>query len=394
MKTSFILLCFTIALQGVVLSQQQTQLNIEALASGLDELLANHSRQDKWLGQIVVNQGGNIVYSKGNGFANFSTERPYTDSTRFAVASVTKAFTASAILLLEQEEKLNMLDKVKDYLPAYGKHPDVTIEHLVRHCSGLAYGSWQLRKKLKLSDEDTLTYDLVNDWVAQNYKEPYFAAGSKHNYSNIAYRALASIIEKVSGQSYPDFLQERFFHPLKMYSAEFRPSILLEDQPGYAIPSICLSSSGKTKPFTYGKSSSTYLNPGTDYGSYGLYISLADLTRLRTLWGKKGIFSPQTIDKLAAYDTFPSGEKNYFRFGYVATKTPLIESWNLRASGNILGFISFLIYYPEYDLCIAMSTNRYPMINRTYVDGELIDFYGELKPILYAALGVDALPKK
>lgn len=105
---------FTYTLSLIILPlvalMAQPQLDLEKLTVGFDNLLDQHTKADRFQGQVVITLGGERVYTGANGYAHFPSKRTYTDTTRFAIASVTKVFTAAAILLLEQEEKLSLDD--------------------------------------------------------------------------------------------------------------------------------------------------------------------------------------------------------------------------------------------------------------------------------------------
>ena len=162
---------------------------------------------------VAVVHDGSVVLEKGYGLANLELGVPATENTVYQLASVTKTFTATAVMMLVQEGKLALDDKITERLPdlptAWQK---VTIRHLLSHTSGIkSYTS--VRDFHKTSRKDYAQRELL-DLVA---KEPLeFTPGEKWNYSNTGYFLLGMLIEKVGGKPYGEFMAERIFKPLNM----------------------------------------------------------------------------------------------------------------------------------------------------------------------------------
>jgi CubicO group peptidase (beta-lactamase class C family) len=171
---------------------------------------------------LSVIKDGKIIYKRGYGMADLDHDIPINTETVFHVASISKQFTAAAILLLAQEGKLSLDDDVRKYIPEL---PDfgvlITIRHLIHHTSGLR-DQWSL---LGLAgwrySLDLITDDDVLD-VMSRQKELNFQPGEKHVYCNTGYTLLAQIVKRVSGQSFREFTTSRIFKPLDMKSTHFR----------------------------------------------------------------------------------------------------------------------------------------------------------------------------
>lgn len=171
---------------------------------------------------LSVIQDGQIVYKRGYGMADLDHDIPITPETVFHVASISKQFTAAAIVLLAQEGKLSLDDDVRSYIPEL---PDfgvrMTIRHLVHHTSGLR-DQWAL---LGLAgwrySLDLITDDDVLDLISRQ-KELNFAPGAEYVYCNTGFTLLAQIVKRVSGQSLREFTWKRIFQPLGMQSSHFR----------------------------------------------------------------------------------------------------------------------------------------------------------------------------
>jgi CubicO group peptidase (beta-lactamase class C family) len=171
---------------------------------------------------LSVIKDGKIIYKRGYGMADLDHDIPISPETVFHVASISKQFTAAAILLLAQEGKLSLDDDVRKYVPEL---PDfgalITIRQLIHHTSGLR-DQWSL---LGLAgwrySLDLITDDDVLD-VMSRQKELNFLPGEKHVYCNTGYTLLAQIVKRVSGQSFREFTTSRIFKPLDMKSTHFR----------------------------------------------------------------------------------------------------------------------------------------------------------------------------
>ncbi|WP_430401618.1 serine hydrolase [Fluviicola sp.] len=158
-------------------------------------------------GTVLVTKNGSVLLKKAYGFADCEWNIKNTIDTKFQLASVTKQFTAAAILLLVERGKLSLNDHLSKFFPDYPKADSVTIHMLLSHSSGLALGF----KEIALS---TISVDSAYSEIK---KIPYeFSPGTKSAYSNIGYYLLGKIIEKVSGEKYAVFLSENIFEKVGM----------------------------------------------------------------------------------------------------------------------------------------------------------------------------------
>lgn len=179
----------------------------------LDEYLTAQSTQYRFNGNVLVAENGKIVFQKSYGYADFDTKRMLNDSSVFELASVSKQFTATAILLLKDKGKLNLTDSLRQYFPEL-PYSGISIYQMLTHTSGLP--DYEEAMNLKW-DHNKIAFN--NDMIAFLAKEKLpvlFAPGTKWTYSNTAYALLASIVEKVSGQSFSEFMAQNIFQPLQM----------------------------------------------------------------------------------------------------------------------------------------------------------------------------------
>jgi len=161
---------------------------------------------------LAVVKDGQVIKAQGYGVANLETETPVTPETVFELASVTKQFTATAIMILVEEGKVNVDDHISKYLE---NTPDswknITVRHLLTHTSGLPTLGKDFRSLVW-----TLSISTSEMYEAARKDSLGFAAGDKWDYSDEGYFLLGMIIEKVSGQPYANFLAERIFQPAGM----------------------------------------------------------------------------------------------------------------------------------------------------------------------------------
>jgi CubicO group peptidase (beta-lactamase class C family) len=179
----------------------------------LDEYLNGVQKYNRFNGNVLVAEKGNIVFQRSYGYANFDDQRSLNDSTVFELASVSKQFTATGILLLKDRNKLQLTDSLRKYFPEL-PYSGITIWHMLNHTSGLPDYFWAMIEKW---DKTRIAFN--NDVIAFLAKEKMplsFEPGKKWEYSNTAYMLLASIIEKVSGQTFATFMAENIFQPLDM----------------------------------------------------------------------------------------------------------------------------------------------------------------------------------
>ncbi|GAB3735917.1 serine hydrolase domain-containing protein [Spirosoma lituiforme] len=186
------------------------------LETKLDDLFAS---TPDFSGVVLIAEKGKPVYEKAFGYKRFDTKDPITTSSVFELASVSKQFTAMAIMMLKQAGKLGYDDPVEKYIPGL-PYPGITIRHLLNHTSGLPdYQDvmdqhWDKRKVA--GNADNIAY------LIQYHPARLFEPGAKYTYSNTGYMLLASIAEKASGQEFIEFCRARIFEPVGMINTDIR----------------------------------------------------------------------------------------------------------------------------------------------------------------------------
>src|SRR3990172_579170 len=178
----------------------------------VDEYINAYVNMEQFSGSILIAKGGNILVSKGYGMANYELDVPNGPKTKFRIGSVTKQFTAMAIIQLQEKGLLIFNDPLSKFIPDYPRGNEITLLHLLNHTSGIFnYNeSKELQEKMK--------YPISLERLVESFKNTplEFTPGEKYQYSNSNYVLLTYIIEKVSGKSYETYLQENIFQPLGM----------------------------------------------------------------------------------------------------------------------------------------------------------------------------------
>ena len=172
----------------------------------LKNIVEGYAKQGKLNGSILIAHKNEILYKGAFGKANIEKGIMNEDSTRFAIGSVTKQFTAVAVLMLQEKGMLSIEDKISKYLELPSYMDNVTIKNLLNHTSGITD---YVSRNVYL-DSDSIYSFLLNQ------KSLEFPVNTKYNYSNSGYFLLGEIIAKVSGMKYCDFMQESIFDPLQM----------------------------------------------------------------------------------------------------------------------------------------------------------------------------------
>ncbi|RQO31839.1 serine hydrolase [Taibaiella sp. KBW10] len=225
-KLLFLLSCLSVMCFGQAKQQVQQ----------LDSIFSMLSAQQQFNGTVLIAEKGKIFFEKGYGYSNEVNKEHNGIHTIFELASCSKQFTATAIILLKRQGKLDYKDKISKYLPELSFWDKVTIEDLLRHTSGLPEFLGDMAKDWD-STKIATNEDLLRFYAARK-DSLQFEPKSKHRYCNTNYALLASIIERVSGKRYADFLAQNIFKPLKMnhtfiYNRREQPKKVRHDAIGY-----------------------------------------------------------------------------------------------------------------------------------------------------------------
>jgi CubicO group peptidase (beta-lactamase class C family) len=292
---------------------------------------------------VTITRNGTPLYAKAFGLADLEHNVPNTTETIFECGSVSKQFTAAAILLLQKEGKLTITDNVRKYIPELPLYEaPITIEHLLQHTSGLkdwgvVYGLAGWPRSTRVYTQE-LSFDIVFRQRSLN-----FAPGSQYSYSNSNYVLLVQIVERVSGQSLADFTTARFFNPLGMTHTRWR------DNYRDIIPDRAVA---------YTKADNRYLldMPFENvHGPGGLLTTTRDLLRWNQLLVTHEILGPEMAALRIRPGKLNSGTDIQYAAGLFLGQINGVKEIN--HSGATAGYRAWLAWYPEKKLAVALLSN-------------------------------------
>lgn len=287
-------------------------------------------------------RGDQILYHKAFGLNDVAGKKPLDPGMVFRIGSVTKQFTASAILQLVAAGKISLQDEITRFIPDYptqGKK--ITVEQLLNHTSGVQSYTEMEEWTPEIQKKDFTPAGLVDFF---KNKPMQFEPGTQYNYNNSGYILLGYIIEKVSGMSYADYLAKKVFPAagLKHTFYETQPRPIAGWAEGFSqgdngfVPAEPLS---MTQPYAAGSLAST----------------VEDLFRwTRAVHGGK-VVSADLLKKAHTPNVLPNGENTRYGYGWIMGN--VLGSPTVEHDGGINGFLSSLIYLPKEQVCVAILTN-------------------------------------
>ncbi len=195
------------------LIEQYPEKDTKTVHHKMDSLLKRINKRHDFNGAILIAKNEKIVYSNQIGIADFKKKAPLHKESIFQLASVSKQFTAAAIMLLTERDKIKLTDTVNVYFPDF-PYKNVTIKNLLNHTSGLPKYFWVAEHKWN-QEKAPINSEMMELLETSNVQR-FFKPGRNFDYSNTGYFVLASIVEKVSGISFSAFLKSNIFEPLQM----------------------------------------------------------------------------------------------------------------------------------------------------------------------------------
>jgi CubicO group peptidase (beta-lactamase class C family) len=304
------------------------------LSAKVEEYMKARVAADDFSGSILLAKDGKVLVSRGYGLANREHNIPNTPQTKFRLGSVTKQFTATAIMLLEKQGKLTVDEPITTYLDdAPDAWEDVTIHHLLSHTGGIPEHTGSLAS--------IATQNLSPDKIIALFRDKPldFEPGEKFKYSNSGYILLGRIIEKVSGQKYEDFLRANLFEPLHMLDSGYdhHQTVLTHRATGYRgrSPSVM---------------NAPYLDMSIPYAAGALYSTVEDLQR----WDQ-ALYIEQVLPKAALDRMFTRVQGNY-GYGWIMTTQHNRKCQS--HGGGIFGFRTTVARYPEEKVYVVVLSNE------------------------------------
>jgi len=319
---------------------------------------------------VMVRHEGNLVLSEGYGIANLEHGVRVTPQTVFQSGSMGKQFTAMAVMMLVEEGKLSLDDRISKHLSIPSAWSRMTVRHLLTHTSGLGDYPEHFSLQKNYTGEEMLKMIAAQPLG--------FAPGEKWNYSNLGYVTLGILIRKVSGEFYGELLQKRVFGPLGMKNTRVinEPDIIPNRAAGYELKAGILKNQEWVAPA---------VNTTAD-GS--LYFTAEDIAKWDEALEAKKLLSPAGFEQMWAPVKLNDGSTAPYGFGWGIGKTDsgrrIIEH-----GGEWQGFASYIARYPDDRLTVAILCNR-AGADASYIAQKVAGFYvPELAPRRRAAIKPD-----
>jgi CubicO group peptidase (beta-lactamase class C family) len=339
----------------------------------LENILSRMAMDETFSGSILIAQDGEVLLSRGYGSADRELGISNTPQTRFRIGSVTKQFTAMAILILQSQGRLNVQNPICRYIEdCPGAWKDITVHHLLTHTSGITTmvgnsGSFPITPAELIA----LFKDLPLD----------FQPGDRYSYSNCGYWVLGYIIEQVSGQSYKDFIQQAIFEPLEMHDSGYD-----QDAPGLAVG----------YQDQYSIATESYVSDSSfAYSAGALYSTVEDLYRWDQALYTDQLIPRELLDQMFApqVSIYPDivGSTAY-GYGWFVLDHPGRQI--VGHGGAIEGFRAWIFRVPDDCITIILLSNQenssdtmffswqfliYEMIAFETEDGATITYAGPLE---------------
>lgn len=362
MNKKLILVVFCLVTIGLSCRQKQpAKISSNQKANKIDSLINLYTDYEGFNGSVLVAHEGQIILNKGYGLANRSWNIPNASDTKFQIASLTKPFTATLVMQLVAEGKLELHKPLSNYLPEYpiNTKDTITIHQLLTHSSGLS-------RDFTNSSNSNQSKDIVQDIMAMPLE---FQPGQKFAYSNSGYDILGFLVETVTGLTYEEALQERIFKPLGMENSGFfrnRPII-------------------KNMASGYYKGFGDYFNielsdESTAYASGALYSTVDDLYLFNKALASYTLLPKKYTALLFEKHIEDPGYGGYYGYGWELVDKPIGNSGKLIEtvghSGAIDGFCALYTSIPESNTAIIFLNNtRRAFLNSmtTAITGILYD---------------------
>jgi len=301
----------------------------------LDLYILELTKLNKFSGSVLVAKDNKILLSKSYGSANYELNVPNTPQTKFRIGSITKPFTAIAIMQLQDKGLLNVTDTLNKYIPDYPNGNEITIHHLLTHTSGIPSFTGFADFDKTVSVLPNTLEKLIESFKNKNLE---FKPGEKFNYNNSGYVLLTYIIEKVSGKSYEEFIKENILIPANMTDTgvDNNDKIVKNRAAGYSF------NDNQTI-------NAAYTDMSWPRGAGNLYSTIEDLYKFdRALY-------TENLLKQDSYKLMHTPFINDYCYGWGTKK--ICDHVFFGHGGGISGFLASFIRFPDNNICIIILSN-------------------------------------
>jgi CubicO group peptidase (beta-lactamase class C family) len=329
------------------------------LTAEIDRLVTSESKPGEPGGVVLIAQKDRIIYQKAFGTANLELNVPMRKEMVFNIASITKQFTAVAVLQLMEQGKLSLEDEITKYLPDYPTGGQkITIENLLTHTAGIPASDAAAMTRLQGERRLVTLPEIIGTFKSRPLD---FAPGTKMVYSNNGYILLGAIIEKVSGTPYAEYLKKNLFNPAGMTATLFGDDYVIVKN--------------RAASYVYSRAESRFLNAlngkvETAYSAGAIQSTAEDIFKWNRALLSYKLIKKESLEKAQTEYKLPGGKGTNYGFGWFIGNiqgSPIVEH-----GGNMGGFMSHAIYLPREDVFVGVFYNfRMPTRLPEFLAGDL-----------------------
>lgn len=306
----------------------------------IDQLLNEKFKANTTGAAVLITQKGKTTYRKAFGLSNLELNVKMKPENVFEIGSMTKQFTAVSILMLVEQGKISLQDEITKFIPDYPTHGQkITVHHLLNHTSGIkSYTS--MRTLFEVARNDMKPLELIKFFR----DEPVdFNPGEKYKYNNSAYIILGYIIEKTSGISYAEYVQQHIFNKLNMANSM------------YASHSKMIKNRASGYHNRGGYQNAMYISHTLPYAGGSLMSTIDDMSLWQQALTANALLKKETLQKAYNNYTLNNGEKINYGYGWNIKK--MNNELAYEHGGSIFGYKSMGIYIPNKDMYVVILTN-------------------------------------
>jgi len=312
----------------------------DSITQKLDEYLQAANKVNKFNGNALIVQQGEVLLQKSYGYKNFATHVLNDSNTIFQIGSVTKQFTATVILKLQEEGKLSVQDKLSKYFPQFKYANKITLENLLTHTSGIYNYTNDIDEADSAIVCNPADKQLALDLIFKHNLD--FKPGTQFRYCNSGYYLLGMIIEKVTGKSYEQNVRDIIFTPLQMTHSlfDFKHSADTNIATGY-----------QTLNDSIQKEASAWRWDSTvSYAAGAIWSTTGDMHKWAQAIADKKILAAESWKAMLT----PHLDK----YGYGVYIDSVFNKQTISHGGGLAGFITYLCYYPGEDVTVILLNNE------------------------------------
>jgi CubicO group peptidase (beta-lactamase class C family) len=315
---------------------------LKQMTAEFDRLLSEQFKPGETGCAALVAKNGQIIYKKAFGMANLELNVPMQPEMVFRIGSITKQFTAVSILQLMEQGKLSLQDDIKKFIPDYPTQAyNITIEHLLTHTSGIkSYTNVpEFQKYVKEDKTPQEAIDMFKNLPME------FEPGTKWNYNNSGFFLLGYIIEKITGKTYAEYVEDNIFKPAGMTNSCYGSDTKLIKNRAYPY-----------RPDGSGAANADYLSMKLPYSAGSLMSTVEDLYKWNRALLSGKLVKRESLDKAFTEYKLTSGKGTGYGYGWFIRE--LQGSRTIEHGGGINGYLTNSIYLPAEDVYVAVFSNN------------------------------------